>query len=96
MQEAPRFDGSDYDPSTDDRRLTKQIIRIIHLMRDSAWRTLYEISNLTGDPQASISAQLRHLRKKRFGSHQINKRRKGKDSCGLWEYQLIWNVNERA
>ncbi len=88
-----RFDGDVYVRSIDDERLTKQIIRIIHLMLDANWRTLGEIAELTGDPQASISAQLRHLRKKRFGSHQINKRRRGPEGNGLWEYQLVWNAN---
>lgn len=58
-----RFDGSDYRPALDDARLAGQILRIFELMKDGAWRTLGEIAAATGDPQASISAQLRHLRK---------------------------------
>jgi len=89
-----RFDGDVYVRSIDDGRLTKQLVRIIHLMLDGQWRTLGEIAELTKDPQPSISAQLRHLRKKRFGSHQVNKRRRGSAALGLWEYQLVWNNND--
>ncbi len=90
-----RFDGDVYVRSIDDERLSKQFLRIVNLMLDLQWRTLQEISEITGDPQASISAQLRHLRKKRFGSHQVNKRRRGLAGRGLWEYQLVWNENGR-
>ncbi len=58
-------------------------------MKDSRWRTLPEIENATGDPAASISAQLRHLRKEKFGSHTVNKRHRGDESKGYYEYQVI-------
>jgi len=87
-----RFNGSDYNPEFDKERLTGQIKRIYNLMGDGCWRTLGEIEIATGDPQSSISAQLRHLRKKRFGFNTINKRRRGVESSGLWEYQLIVNT----
>lgn len=84
-----RFDGSDYKPEYDDKRLTGQIKRIYGLMIDGKYRTLGEIEAVTNDPQASISAQLRHLRKPRFGSHILNKRRRGERENGLFEYQLL-------
>ena len=84
-----RFDGSDYDPKYDKKRLTGQILRIFDAIKDGSWNTLVEIQNLTGDPQTSISAQLRNLRKDRFGSHLIEKRYRGDRSNGLWEYRLI-------
>jgi len=83
-----RFNGPVYVPKLDRIRLTGQILRIFNLMVDGAWRTLGEIEQVTGDPQASISAQLRHLRKERFGSYIILKRRKGERTQGLWEYRL--------
>lgn len=85
---APRFDGAGYDPAIDHVRLTRQIKRIFDLMSDASWRTLQEIADITGDPAASVSAQLRHLRKKKFGSWVVNKRRRTPCS-GLWEYQLL-------
>lgn len=84
-----RFNGSDYVPALDRARLTGQIERIYHAIKDGKWRTLREIQELTGDPEASISAQLRHLRKERFGGHTLNKQRRGEPKNGLFEYQLI-------
>lgn len=84
-----KFNGPDYVPEFDQERLTGQIERIYKLMIDGKWRTLEEIQNKTGDPQASISAQLRHLRKERFGNHTVKKRRRGEPKNGLFEYQLL-------
>lgn len=88
MNPEPHFNGLDYDPGLDFVRLTGQIHRVFDLMRDSQWRTLNEIATSTGDPEASVSAQLRHLRKDRFGNHIIIKRRRGDPKQGLFEYQL--------
>lgn len=85
-----RFNGSDYEPIRDDQRLSSQLLRVFDLMRDGDWRSLAAISMETGDPPASVSAQLRHLRKARFGSHTVEKRYLGD---GLFEYRLI--VNQR-
>lgn len=91
IQMEMRFNGPDYDPALDNERLTKQAGRIYNLMIDGKWRTLQEIESITGDPQSSISAQIRHLRKPRFGSYIVNKRRRGIPQGGLWEYQLLSN-----
>ena len=80
-----------YESEYDDVRLTGQIRRVARAMIDGEWRTLERIGRVTGDPQASISAQLRHLRKPRFGSHILEKRPRGDRFRGLWEYRLIWN-----
>lgn len=88
---APRFDGPDYSQEHDQKRLTGQLLRIFNLMKDGNWRTLSEITEATGDPQASISAQIRHLRKPRFGSHTVYKRHKGEPCNGLWEYRVVVN-----
>jgi hypothetical protein len=84
-----RFNGPDYSPSLDKERLTDQHFRIRHLMLDGRWRTLGEIEDLLGYPQASISAQLRHLRKPRFGAFIVDKRRRGHGRAGLWEYRVV-------
>ena len=84
-----RFNGSDYVKEFDQGRLTGQLKRVYGLMIDGRWRTLREIENATGDPQSSISAQLRHLRKERFGSHTVNKQPRGDRNNGLFEYQLL-------
>jgi hypothetical protein len=83
------FDGSDYNKDLDIDRLTDQYHRIFNLMSDGKWRTLTEIKFETGDPESSISAQLRHMRKPRFGAHIVRKQRvKDRETQGLFEYQL--------
>jgi len=84
-----RFDGPDYNPAYDEDRLTKQIGKVYDLMIDGNWRTLSEISMAIKEPEASISAQLRHLRKPKFGSYIIKKQRRGDPCQGLWEYRLL-------
>jgi hypothetical protein len=44
--------------------------------RRGAWLTLGEIARLTEIGEASVSAQLRHLRKRRHGRHLVEKRRR--------------------
>ena len=83
-----RFNGPEYVPSRDRVRLTRQIRRITLVMADGRWRTLHEIETATGDPPASISAQLRHLRKDRFGASLVERRARAENSNGLYEYRL--------
>lgn len=59
------------------------------------WLTLEELSKLTHYPPASISAQLRHLRKQEFGGYEVEKRQRlsgrilhGEDFGTVWEYRL--------
>lgn len=87
----PIFDGEDITPQ-DDARLLSQLERIINLTQDKKWRTLREISNTAKAPEASVSATLRSLRRKKFGEHKVNKRRHGDPKHGLWEYQVILNL----
>ena len=59
------------------------------------WLTLDELSKLTHYPPASISAQLRHLRKPEYGGFAVEKRQRaagrtlrGEDFGTIWEYQI--------
>ena len=82
---APQFDGADYKPKLDHARLTGQIERVFAAIKDGQWRTLAEIAARSNAPEASVSAQLRNLRKERFGSHSIDRQRR---TPSLWEYRL--------
>lgn len=82
----PVFAGADYDPARDDARLTSQLHRIESVMRDGNWRTLNAIADATGDPPASISAQLRHLRKPQFGARCVERRYVGN---GVYQYRVL-------
>ncbi len=86
---APHFDGETYVPPLDHERLTKQLARVKAVMLDGRWRTLRELADETGDPESSISARLRDLRKEKFGAYVIERRRRGEGRCGLFEYRLL-------
>jgi len=66
-----------------------QIGRVYAALQGGHWLTLPELHELTGDPVASISSQIRHLRKSEHGSHVIRKRRRGETRRGLYEYKLF-------
>lgn len=84
------FNGQDYNHKRDSQRLTHQFESIFKFMSDGVFRSLAEIEAHFEYryPQSSISAQLRHMRKERFGSHKINKTYLG---GGLYKYQLEVN-----
>jgi len=88
-QRKPDFDGATYERAHDKARLTGQCLRVFTAMSDGRWRTLAEIEAATGDPQASISARLRDLRKEKFGGYEVQRRARGERENGLFEYQLI-------
>ena len=75
-----RFDG----PEPESDRLTGQLLRTWKVMSDHKWRTTTEIAAVTRDPVTSVSAQLRHLRKERFGAYLVETRKQG----NRWEYQV--------
>ena len=78
-------DGITFEYERDARRLAGQHARVLALMRDGVYRTLSEIAEHTGDPEASVSARLRDLRKPKFGSYTVERRYVRR---GLHEYRL--------
>ena len=89
VQTELQFDGATYVPALDKNRLGRQMKQVFALMSDGQWRTLAEIEAATWEPQASISARLRDLRKPRWGSYTVNRRRRGDGARGLFEYSLV-------
>lgn len=81
-----KFDGADINPHRDNKRLGQQMERIKEYMSDGQWRKLSEISKACNAPEASASAQIRNLKKQKFGGHEVNRRHLG---YGLYEYQII-------
>ena len=81
------FDGPEEDnEKARTARLTGQIFDVYETLANYGrpW-TLRELEHVTGHPQASISAQLRNLRKPRFGEFNIEKEHVGN---GLYVYWL--------
>jgi hypothetical protein len=66
-----------------------QLTRVHNALKGGQWLTLPELHVITGDPVASVSAQIRHLRKPEHGTYTIKKRRRGESRRGLFEYRLI-------
>jgi hypothetical protein len=78
-------------------RKQREVIRDVMLSAGqcATWLTLEELAKLTHYPPASISAQLRHLRKARFGafavvkrSRVVNKAMRAEGLGTLWEYAI--------
>lgn len=78
----------DHLPIEDRARLGAQARRVIALMVDAQWRTLSEISSSTGDPEASISARLRDLRRADHGGYTVESQVRDPAHPGLIEYRV--------
>lgn len=79
------FDGETFDQERDGGRLARQLAAVRRAMSDNEWHSLWNLSILTGAPEASVSARLRDLRKPKHGSRTISRRHIGD---GLWEYRM--------
>ena len=82
----PKFGGATFDQDRDGPRLNRQTRSVYELMQDRKWRTLKEISRSCNEPEASVSARLRDLRKTRFGSYDVQRRHV---AAGIWEYRVM-------
>jgi hypothetical protein len=77
--------------------MQREVLRDVMLVavKCGSWRTLRELARSTGYGEASISAQLRHLRKRQYAGYVVEKRRRFHEEFGrgagqgpVWEYQL--------
>jgi hypothetical protein len=82
------FKGQTYDADQDHGRLKAQLGRVKTLMLDGEWRTLAAIATATNDPEASVSARLRDLRRIEHGAWTVERRRVPNGN-GLHEYRLL-------
>lgn len=82
-------DGGTFERKHDQARLGAQQQAVQSLMADGAWRTLREIAERLGIPEASASARIRDLRKARCGSRTVERRRRGDAKRGVHEYRLL-------
>lgn len=91
--------GPTFDRFLDKERLNAQQLRVLTVTLDGKWRTLGEIQhdiaarNGVVDPEASISARLRDLRKVGL---TVNRRRRGDPRCGRHEYQVVVPAEKSA
>jgi len=87
LSEHYAFDGSTYEPQSDYSRLTGQLARVRAFMADGKWWGLATLAIAAGGTEASVSARLRDLRKSKYGSHIIDRRRIG--TSGLFQYRMV-------
>jgi hypothetical protein len=89
--------GSEAELRLGQARKQREVIRDVMLSAGqcATWLTLDELAKLTHYPPASISAQLRHLRKPRYGGFAVVKRCRAVDKAmraegfgALWEYSV--------
>jgi hypothetical protein len=74
-------------PGRTQRETLLMVLRLA--AQNETWVTLAELAGKTKFPPASISAQLRHLRKARYGGWVVEKRRREWVSEEVvWEYRL--------
>lgn len=86
--DAPNFSGPEYDHKRDHKRLTRQHEKIAAYMLNSThWRSIPLIARETGCPENSVQAQLRHLRKPRFGCYIVDKKLSASGN-GLYVYRV--------
>lgn len=81
----PEPDGGTYEPEHDRARLGAQARLVWDVMIDGTWRTLAELADRTGAPEASVSARLRDLRKPEWGGYEVERRRR----VNAYEYRLV-------
>jgi hypothetical protein len=85
-------------------RKQREVIRDVMLSAGqcATWLTLDELAKLTHYPPASISAQLRHMRKPRFGAYEVvkrcrmvNKAMRAEGFGAVWEYSVLQDRRAR-
>ena len=79
-------DGVTYDPELDYERLNKQMQKVWRVVRTGRWYTLNDLALATGCPAPSVSARLRDLRKPKFGSQEVQRKR---IEGGYWIYRVV-------
>lgn len=80
----PAFFGSTYSETHDRARLNRQLTLVRDCLLDGQRRTLAQISQETGEPEASVSARLRQLRLPRFGFYDVKKNRLPNGAYEYW------------
>jgi len=82
------FGGETFDEALDGDRLRKQLAKVRAIMSDGQWRTLKQLAAAAEAPEASVSARLRDLRKKKFGGFTVDRQRVPNGN-GLHRYRLL-------
>jgi hypothetical protein len=80
---APRFDSGVELTKADHQRLGAQIQRVLSVLSDGGWYSVPDLQDCiwaqfrVRDPEPSLSAQIRNLKKSKHGGHTIERKREG-------------------
>jgi transcriptional antiterminator len=86
LNDSAEFDGDDYDSDRDKERLTKQRDKIRMYMEGRNYLTVKEVAEVLNYPENSVSAQMRNLRKEKFGGRIVHREYFGN---GLYKFKLM-------
>jgi hypothetical protein len=91
------FDGDTYDRRQDQGRLLSQLARVRRALLSNRgfWFTLADLSKIAEASEASVSARMRDLRKRKFNSYTIERRRVPGGN-GLHEYRMPPRIDVQA
>ena len=87
------FDGETYDEELDGERMTTQLELVREIMSDQGWHRILEVANRVDCSESGAAARIRDLRKEKFGSWEIVRRRVAHGN-GLHEYRWTGEVIE--
>ena len=96
MRRKRRQEEVQHDPERKQRDVLRDVM--LSAGQCGTWLTLRELALLTSYGEASISAQLRHLRKAAFGGFVVEKRRRESAEVArifagaVWEYRMSYAV----
>lgn len=85
----PTPGGATFVQEIDGVRLNRQQAAVYSVMADGRFRTLREIADLTGFPEASVSARLRDYRKPPLNRDVQRRRKRTGYGKGTWEYAVL-------
>tara|TARA_R110002167_G_scaffold282191_1_gene487457 strand:+ start:372 stop:665 length:294 start_codon:yes stop_codon:yes gene_type:complete len=89
----PDFDGDDYVADRDNARLTNQIDKVRMYMENAGYLTVKQIAADLKQPEPSVSAQIRNLRKDRFGARTVNREYRG-NGCYAFKLEPKEDAND--
>lgn len=81
-------DGDTYEAEFDYTRLNRQMRLVYTVLKTGAWWTRHDIADVTKQPESSVSARIRDLRKAKFGGFTVERKRHSLIP-GLFLYRLI-------
>ena len=87
------LDGETYNEELDGERMTTQLELVREIMSDQGWHRNIEVANRVDCSESGAAARIRDLRKEKFGSWEIVRRRVAHGN-GLHEYRWTGEITE--